>query len=208
MKRVGFILIWCLMCLITGCLGGSRPAPLISHYALEYPTPPTLRMEPLASSLRVERFSAARLYAGPEMIIRRGPYRFDPYHEQRWRVSPADLVGDMLRRDLLGSGLFRAVMAARDREETQYLLEGGVEEFLEAEGSGGRSASLAVTVALIDQSQPGKAVRRLLFQKTYRLEEPYTQPGGQGLAAAMSRAMARCSAQVTADIEAALKQGR
>jgi len=192
---------------LTGCLGGSRPAPLVRQYVLEYPPPRALRAEPVAASLRVERFSAVRVHAGPELLTRQGPYQRKVYHEQRWRVSPADLATDMLRRDLRHAGLFRGVFAARDREETRFVLEGGVEEFLETEGPQGRAASLALTVALIDRSRQGTS-RRLLFQKGYRAEAECTAGGAAGLAEAMSRAMSRCSTQVIADIAAALEEVR
>jgi len=163
---------------LAGCLGGSRPAPLVRQYILEYPPPAVAQIEGVAASLKVERFSAVRLYAGPEMIARRGPYQREDYYEQRWRVAPPDMVTDALRRDLRQAGLFKSVLTARDREETRFVLEGGVEEFLETGQGEARKASLAVTITLLDMSRRGIG-ERLLFQKTYRSEAACIQGGGR-----------------------------
>ncbi len=193
---------------LTGCLGGTRPAPLVKHYVLEYPPPRMESPVPIPAPLRVERFSAARLYAGPEMIFRRGALQREAYRDRRWRISPADLVTDLLRRDLRQAGLFQAVLTTRDREEPRFALEGGLEEFLEVEGPGrDRKAQLAATLTLLDLA--GRGIQeRVVFQKSYRYEVACTQEGAAGLAEAMSRAMSQFSAQAIGDIDAALKKGR
>ncbi len=155
--------------------------------------------------LKVERFTAARVHAGPAMLYRQGPFRRDAYRERRWRVAPGDMVTDFLRRDLRHAGLFRAVLAARDPEEPRFVLEGGVEEFSEVGEGERRKAVLAATVTLLDLSAreiPG----RVVFQKNYRCEAPFGQEGDADFAEAMSRAMSQFSAQVIADIASALKK--
>jgi ABC-type uncharacterized transport system auxiliary subunit len=123
MKRQG---LWLMLLLgVTGCLGGTRPVPLVRQYVLEYPPPRIEQALAVPAALRVERFSAVRLYAGPEMITRRGAFQMETDREHRWRVSPSDLVTDMLRRDLRQTGLFQAVLTVKDREEPRFILEGG-----------------------------------------------------------------------------------
>ena len=200
-KRWGIIL---LIMGLAGCLRGTAPPPLIFHYTVEYAPP---RLEVLSRSealLKVERFAADRLYAGQAMLYRKGPYSREAYHEERWRVSPGDMVTDFLRRDIRQAGIFRAVLSAREPEETRFLLQGGVEEFLEADEGNGPKALLVVTVTLLDLSSR-EISRRVLFQNTYRCEAPLPQPGGAGLAAAMSAAMSEFSARVIADIQRALR---
>jgi ABC-type uncharacterized transport system auxiliary subunit len=204
--RFGIIL---LMIGLTGCLGGGAPAPHVRQYILEYPPPGIGTVAGTAAALKVERFTVVRLYAGPAMIYRQGPFRRDAYREQRWRVAPGDMVTDYLQRDLRHAGLFGAVLAARDAEETRFVLSGGVEEFGEvADGEKRRKAVLAATVTLLDltvRESPG----RVVFQKSYRCEAPFELEGDAALAESMSRAMSQFSSQVIADIDYALKrQGR
>jgi ABC-type uncharacterized transport system auxiliary subunit len=201
--RLGLVL---LIALLAGCLGGTAPPPMVRHYSLEYLPP---RMENVSRSealLKVGRFSVDRRYIGPAMLFSIGPFRRDAYHEQRWRVSPGDMVTDFLKRDIRHAGLFRAVLSAREAEETRYVLEGGVEEFLEVDDGKSRKALLVAVVALLDLSSRDVS-NRVVFQKTYRCETPFAQEGSAGLADAMSRAMSQLSTQVINDIDSALQRG-
>jgi ABC-type uncharacterized transport system auxiliary subunit len=116
------------------------------------------------------------------------------------------MVTDFLRRDIRHAGLFRAVLSARDMEETRFILQGGVEEFLEAVEGKSRKAVLVAMVTLLDLSSR-EADRRVVFQKSYRCEAPLTQEGAAGFAEAMSRAMSQFSTRVIADIGQALQTG-
>lgn len=200
--RLGVIL---LVALLAGCLGGTAPPPLVRHYSLEYP-PPRVGNVSTEALLKVGRFSVDRLYMGTSMLFSKGSFRRDAYHEQRWRVSPGDMVTDFLKRDLRHAGLFRAVLSARDAEETRFLLEGGVEEFLEVDDGKSRKALLVAVVALLDLSSRDVS-RRVVFQRTYRCETLFSQEGPEGLAEAMSRAMSQLSTRVIADIDSALQRG-
>jgi ABC-type uncharacterized transport system auxiliary subunit len=191
---------------LAGCLGGSAPPPLVRQYSPEYLAPQVEKIIRSEALLKVNRFSVDRLYTGPAMLFSKGRFRRDAYHEASWRVSPGDMVTDFLKRDLRHAGLFKAVLAAREAEEARFVLEGGVEEFLEVDDGKTRKALLVVVVALLDHSFRD-IPRRVVFQKTYRCETLFTQEGPAGLAEAMSRAMSQFSTQVIADIDSALKRG-
>lgn len=202
-KRIGIILL--LLVLLSGCLGGSGKTPFIRQYVLEYPPPQGSGRPAVEAMVRVERFSADRIFMGQAMLYRKGPFLRDAYPAERWRVSPGDMATEFLRRDLREAGLFRAVLAERDAEEARFSLTGGVEAFLESWGTGNRKAILTATITLLDLSLKETA-GLVVLQKTYRLEAAVTGEGGAGLAAAMSLAMADLSRQVIADIASALKK--
>lgn len=204
MKRLGWIL---LLMGLAGCsIGGAKPVPLARQYVLDYPKMWVASYRTVPEQLRVERFSAARPYSGPEMVVSRGAYRRDAYQQQRWRVAPADMVTDFLKRDLRQAGLFKSVLSARDAEETRFVLAGEVTEFAEVDkGKENRNAVLAVTVMLSDMACRDASCR-VLFQKDYQAEAVQKREGAADLAEAMSRAMAQFSAQVIADIDRALRE--
>jgi ABC-type uncharacterized transport system auxiliary subunit len=201
--RLGFLLC---IALLAGCLGGTASPPLVRQYSLEYLPPRVENVSRSEALLKVGRFSVDRLYMGPAMLFSAGPFRRDAYHEQRWRVAPGDMVTDFLKRDLRHAGLFRAVLSTRDAEETRYVLEGGVEEFLEVDDGKSRKALLVAVVALLDLSTRDVS-SRVVFQKTYRCETLFAQEGATGFAEAMSRAMSQLSRQVITDIDSALRRG-
>lgn len=201
MKHFGIILV---VIGLTGCLGATGPAPPVRQYVLEYAAPRITDGAGVAETIKVGHFTAARVLAGPAMLIRQRPFRLDAYHEHRWRVAPAEMVEDFLRRDLRRAGIFRAVLSPRDAEETRFILEGGVEEFFEVGEEAGRKALLVATLTLLDLSRQ-EVPARVVFQRTYRAEAPFKTEGAAGFAEAMSSAMAQFSKQATADIGEALK---
>lgn len=203
LKRVGTLL---LIIGLVGCLRGTAPPPLVLQYVIEYPPPGGENISRTEALLKVERFTVDRIYTGHSMLTRKGPFLRGAYHEHRWRVSPGDMVTDFLRRDIRHANLFGAVLAARDIEETRFVLEGGLEEFLEVDEGNGRKALLVATATLLDLASK-EANRRVVFQKTYRCEANFMQEGAVGLAEAMSRAMSQFSTRVIADIGHALQKG-
>ena len=205
LKRLGLIL---LITLLVGCLRGTAPPPLVYQYILEYPPPEGKSISRTVALLKVERFTVDRIYMGTSMLFRNRPFQREAYHEHRWRVSPADMVTDFLRRDLRHADLFQAVLSARDIEESRFILQGGVEEFLESDEGKGRHAVLVVTVTLLDLSSRD-VTQRVVIQKTYRCEAPISKEGAAGFAESMSRAMSQFSIQVITDIGNVLqKDGR
>ncbi len=206
MKKSGIILMmFGLLIGLSGCLGGTGRAPFIRQYVLEYPPPHKGGGPTVEETVRVARFSANHIYSGPDMLHREGPFRREAYPENRWRVNPADMVTELLRRDLREAGLFRAVLSPRDVGEVRYSLEGGVEEFLESGEGGERKAFLTATITLLDLSRTETA-GLVVFQKTYACESTVSRKGASGLAAAMSLAMSQLSQQVIADIDSALRR--
>lgn len=205
MKRgIGIALL--LIALLSGCFGQTGKTPFIRQYMLEYPPPQGLKRPAVEAMVRVERFSADRMFMGSTMLYREGPFLREAYTAQRWRIGPGDMVTEFLRRDLREAGLFSAVLSERDAEEVRFSLTGGVEEFLESGETKNRKAILAATITLLDLSRKETA-GLVVFQKTYRVEAAVAADGAAGLAAAMSLAMSDLSRQVIADIASALRGG-
>jgi len=201
-KRIGIILL--MIGLLSACLGGTAKTPYIRQYILEYPPPQGVGRHAIEEMIRVERFSADRMFMGHEMLYRTGAFQRDAYPSNRWRVAPGDMVTEFLRRDLREAGLFRAVLSERAAAEVRFSMTGGVEEFIENREPKNRKAILTATITLLDLSQMETAAL-VVFQKTYRFEAAISAEGAAGLAEAMSQAMAGLSRQVIADTASALR---
>jgi ABC-type uncharacterized transport system auxiliary subunit len=160
---------------------------------------------PLAqASLKLERFAETAAFNTSAMIYRPEPFKLDAYQYHRWRVHPADLVGDHLLRDLRKSALFGAVFSHLDPEEGRFILEGAVEEFLEIEEQNRRQAVLALAITLLDSSAKNLP-ERILFQKRYRFQEPFEEKSPRGLAGGLSQAMRKCSEALIRDVHEAIR---
>jgi len=190
--------------LITACGLGAKPSYIVNQYTLEYP-PPVLRDSTSVGELvKVEQFNVAQTFNTPAMIYKEGPNlrNVDPYN--RWRTKPGEMATEYLTRDLRNLGLFRAVISDNDSEEARYLLEGQVEEFLDASEKDGRQAVLSLNVTFLDLKKRGTA-EKVIFQRDYNVVEPYAEKTTPAFAQAMSRAMGKISRQIILDLQAAVK---
>lgn len=183
---------------LTAC-AGAKPPYNVTQYGLDYTPAPTVLPVGGDATVRVERFSISQMYNSYAIIYRSEPFVYDIYAYDRWRANPADLATDFFVRDLRLAGVFRSVFTYRDAEEARFRLKGAVEEWLEWDDSRGRTAVLSIHLQLLDGREKD-STRQVVFQKRYRIEEPYLPHTVQGLAAGMSRAMESFSRQAIQDL--------
>lgn len=206
-KRQRFVkiaLLFILPVLLCSCFPSKKPYEM-TQYILQYPPPTVQGLSALPDLIRIERFSVAQSFAGTAMVYKTSPSKVGIYNNTRWRVNPADMVTDYLLRDVRNSGLFRAVFSYRDTEDTRFMVEGTVEEFLEAdEGSTGK-AVLGINITFLDQKQK-ELPSRILFQRRYHFTEPLREQTSEALATSMSTAMASFSGQLIRDMVDAINK--
>lgn len=202
--RLGLCLTLACLLPLAACLG-PRPPVTVEQYSLDYQAPAFPGRAPLAAGIKVARFSAAQEITGTDMLVQPGPYQRQVWDYHRWRVSPADLAGDFLARDLRAGGLFSLVLSHHDPSAVRFRLEGALERFQLTELPQGPAAVLEISLTLLDIRER-ELPRRLMFQRGYAMEVPLTQPGPLALAQGLSRAMAQLSARIIADIHQAVGQ--
>jgi len=193
-----------LMVLITGCSLGAKPSYIVNQYTLEYPSPILKESTSINELVKVEQFSVAQTFNTAAMIYKEGPNlrNVDPYN--RWRTKPGEMATEYLARDLRNSGLFRAVISYNGNEETRYLLEGQVDEFLDVSEKDGRKAVLSLHITFLDLKKRDTA-EKIIFQRDYKVVEPYTEKTPSAFAQGMSRAMEKISRQIILDLQNAVK---
>jgi ABC-type uncharacterized transport system auxiliary subunit len=183
--------------LVSGCMGGS-PNLKVSQYTLEY-EPPEIEGDMLRAVVEVKRFSVAPEYNTNKIVYRDGPYKRSEYVYQRWRANPSDLTTFFLLRDFTRSGLFLNVTGQEGVFPEAYVVEGSVDEFYELDTDEGWKAVLGLTVTLLKASEPD-VTKRVLFQRSYQVEEPCAKRNPVALAEAMSRAMQQVSGDIIVDV--------
>jgi ABC-type uncharacterized transport system auxiliary subunit len=194
--------------LFTGCIPGPKPPYLIDQNTLEYNTPQIGKVVPFKETIRLERFGVAQAYNSTAMVYKPSPYKMAVYQGDRWRVNPGDLVTDFLLRDVRQAGLFQGVFSYRDGENTRYVLEGGIEEFLEIDEQASGKAVVSLTITLLD-TQSKEVTKRIIFQKQYKADEPLSEQSASALARGISKVMGDLSALILKDIYLALQtQGK
>jgi len=192
-------LCFCLL-FVAGCFGRSKAPNLIEQYSLEYAPPTVESLARIGESIKVERFSVAQSFNSQAMVYRAQPYKLAVYNYNRWRVNPGDMVTDYLIRDLRATDIFPAVFSYRDIEKTRFVVEGGIEEFLETKEKDNWKTVLKTSVSFIDGSQK-ELTKRIVFQKRYHFEESLKEHSPDEFARGMSVNMQRFSEQLIKDIQ-------
>ena len=192
------------MVLLTSCSLGAKPSYKVNQYTLEYPSPFLKEFTSVNELIKAEQFSVAQTFNTSAMIYKEGPNlrNVDPYN--RWRTKPGEMAAEYLVRDLRNCGLFRAVISYNGSEETRYLLEGQVDEFLEANEKDGRKAVLGLNVTLLDLTKRNTA-EKVIFQRDYKAVQPCIEKTPAALAQGMSKAMEKISGQIILDLQDAVK---
>lgn len=188
----GFLVLGCSMSL-------KQPSNKIETYTLEYDPPVISGIRSFPYVIAVERFSVAPLYNTRQMIYRDQAFKRDAYVYHQWRVNPGDLVTYFLRRDIMNSGLFRAVLSNESRSRPSFILEGSVDEWVEWDTEEDWKAALTLDIAFIAADEPDIS-KRVLFQKSYDSTEPCKRKTPRAFAESMSLAMSRVSEEIIRDI--------
>lgn len=195
------------MLMIMGCVGVRQSPPVTEQYVLEYEAPPYEGTVTCCDTVTVERFSIAPAYSGTDMVYRTAPFVRGMYHYHRWRVNPADMVTDLLSRDIQQSGLFSGVFSYNDYEKTGYRLGGHIREFFKKNQQGRETTVLEVTIVLLDASQRNTS-RMIVFQKVYHAEVLLTEDSPSAYAAGMSNALKMVSKSLLNDLQEAVDKAK
>jgi ABC-type uncharacterized transport system auxiliary subunit len=184
---------------LAGCFGHRSGVPTIATFGLDYPPPaPAARTVPAV--LRVVPFGIDALYDRLGFVYRDSTHALGVDHYNRWLVSPAALVTDLIARDLAAAHLFEAVLLAPSALPTTYELSGQI-EVLEEDGRSQCRARLRLRALFVHVPDAGG--RRVVFEQAFDADEPCATATPAGFAAAMSRAVEQISQQLQQRIAAA-----
>jgi ABC-type uncharacterized transport system auxiliary subunit len=204
LRKIGILLLF--VFIITGCLSRSKPAYMIEHYMFEYTSPVVTNLASLSESIKVERFSVNQSFNSQSMVYKPYPFKFMTYNYSRWRVNPADMVTDYLLRDLRNTGIFLGVFSHYDIEKTRFVIEGQVQDFLEAADKNELNTILSVNISLLDTGHKD-ITEKIVFQRQYKFQEQIKEHTPEGFAKGMSINMSRLSEQLVNDIHKAIITG-
>lgn len=107
----------------------------MQYYQLTVPTEPA-RAEPNASgvSLALGPLVASHLYREDRIVYSAGSQRMGTYEFQRWTEPPAEMIEEVLLRELRASGRYRDVSFLRSSSRADYILHGRLYDFKEVAG--------------------------------------------------------------------------
>ena len=115
-----------------GC-GAARP---MQYYQLSVPND-MAQTQPNASgvALALGPLVASHLYREDRIVYGSGGEQMGTYEYQRWTEPPAEMIQEVLLRELRASGRYREVTPQRSSGHTDYVLRGHLYDFKEVSGS-------------------------------------------------------------------------
>jgi hypothetical protein len=115
------------------------------------------------------------------------------------------MLTDLLLRDIRRSDIFKSVLSSENVEDSRFVLEGRIEEFMEIDEGERSFASLIVYVTLRDSWKKPPAPP-VILQKTYASREPLKERKPLELARAMSAATEKLSSLLILDLQTAVRE--
>jgi ABC-type uncharacterized transport system auxiliary subunit len=191
-KAAGFLLAMVIAGDLAGC-GASRP---MQYYQLTVPADVHhSETNPSGISLALGPLVASHLYREDRIVFGSGPQQMGTYEFQRWTEPPAEMIEEVLLRELRASGRYREVFTQRSASHADYVLRGRLYDFKEVSGSP-LQARVTVEFELKDM-KTGTTV----WSHYYNHDEPVNGKDVPAMVAALDRNVQRGVGEVKASLE-------
>ena len=177
-KMVFPTLILCLV-MLNGC-GAARPS---KFYQLTVPSETASVPDPAPHSvtLLLGPITTPELYRDDRLVYTSNGEAMGTYEYRRWAEPPADMINDVLLRELQSSGRYEHISLLRSGVRGDYVLRGRLYDFREIDGNG-----LSVRVAFdfeLRDSKTGATV----WSHSYSHDEPVNEKDVSAVVSAMDR---------------------
>jgi ABC-type uncharacterized transport system auxiliary subunit len=176
---------------------------VVMYHSFNYPTPPKETGPSVPETVMVYNFlldSSVEMHA-LEISYSKGGEKSIVRH--RWQENPADMITELVLRDLANSGLFEKAVDQLNTARYRYAVEGVIRNLQGLVQNGKASAVFEVEATLIDFDAPvGKD--KNLFRKTYKTETPSTDDKPESVVAALNQGIKDFSSQLRNDIRQVL----
>jgi ABC-type uncharacterized transport system auxiliary subunit len=133
--------------LVAGC-GAARP---VKYYQLTVPTDAgdVEKADTVPVRLLLGGMVTSHLYREDRIVYGNGPEQLGTYEYQRWAEPPAEMIQEVLLRELRATGRYRAVHVRRSNVTGDFAIRGRLYDFKEIEG-GAESARVTLEFEMRD----------------------------------------------------------
>jgi len=110
---IGTGLLWCV-----GCTSLFGKVSVKQYYVLNYvPSSPNggdMVRSPFPFTVRVKDFDIEEAYTRPQIVYRQNPFELLYYNNKLWAVKPNRMITDLVRKQLISSGLVSHIVRRYD----------------------------------------------------------------------------------------------
>ncbi len=184
-----------------GCAVTTRD--MVMYHTFNYPSPPRENEPGIPETVMVYNFLLDPTVEMHALAISYSKDGQTSIMKHRWQENPADMITELVLRDLANSGLFEKAVDQLSTARYRYALEGVIHNLQGVVRNGKSSALIEIEATLVDfDAPPGKD--KNLLKKTYRMEVPSTDDKPESMVAALNLGLRDFSAQLRTDIRTAL----
>jgi ABC-type uncharacterized transport system auxiliary subunit len=178
--------------LFCGC-GAARP---MQYYQLTVPTD-MAQQEPNASgiSLAIGPIVSNHLYREDRIVYSGGAQQMGTYEYQRWTEPPAEMIDEVLLRELRASGRYREVVSQRSTSHADYVIRGRMYDFKEVSGN-----PLVARVSIDWELHDGKS-GSIVWTHHYAHDEAVSGKDVPAMVAALDRNVQRAVGELKAGLD-------
>ena len=125
-----------LAALSAAVLVGCGAAPRSKYYQLSVPSTAAAAPSPDTQvKLLIGSLSASHLYREDGIVYSSGSVEMGTYQNHRWSEPPAEMLGEVLLRELSASGHYLSVQPQRSNTSGDYVIRGRLYDFNEVDSS-------------------------------------------------------------------------
>ncbi len=194
------VALFVLPCLVSlGCALTADQA--IRYHAFDYRAPTKENTEVIPETIIVYRFMLHPTVESHSLTVSDSQGKEQPVAYHAWEENPADMITNLIKRDLDRSGLFKRVVGHWSTARYRYALEGKVMDLGIVKHGEQRTALLAAEIVVTDIAKQLNIVER-----SYKIEAPCPDESPETMVRAINRAVKELSGRVRADIRAAIEK--
>jgi ABC-type uncharacterized transport system auxiliary subunit len=179
--------------ILCGC-GAARPS---KYYQLTIPTDAgqVEKTDAVPVTLLLGAMQTSHLYREDRIVYGNNAEQLGTYEYERWAEPPADMIGEVLLRELRASGRYRAVHYRRSNMQGDFALRGRLYDFKELTG-GQLTARVTFEMEMRDL-KTGATVWTHYFTH----DEPVGGKDVSAVVAALDRNVQRSVSEVVASLD-------
>jgi ABC-type uncharacterized transport system auxiliary subunit len=189
--------------LTAGCSLKARET--LMYHSFDYRPPAAESAVPYPETLMVYRFlldPAVNIYS---LMVSDSKGGEESMLFHRWRDNPADMITELVLRDIQTSGLFEKAVDQLSNARYRYALEGTIRR-LEGVAKDGKFLAVIEAEAALMDFDPPRQGQKTIMKQSYKVEAPSKDPNAESVVRALNLAVQELSAKIRGDIKAAMEK--
>ncbi len=190
--------------LITTAFGcGYLKQQAVRYHTFYYPIPIKQGKGPEAGVIMIYRFLMIPSEETYGLVVSGLEEGKDYSEYEKWKEKPADMITDLIRRDLVASGIFHKAVGQTSNIRYRYALEGQIHKLKADVTEKGPMARIEMDITLIDFEAPAGRDRNIL-KKKYTVKKKCQDTSAESVVDGLNDAVKEFSTKLRKDIKKAL----